>query len=809
MADNELLDNNDIPDNDDIPDNTGGEDTEGGDDVVHDEDRGREENRLREAALQTVVKGNARTLIKLIRKRATTRGSITKAINKIELELKSPTPNEVKVEEGFLILEIKGQEIISIDDQIEDLIPLDVDKDKAAEEAEEWTNKVLIYKDKVTKWKGGVVLTPLAQYSSGGSSVVSGNGNLGVTGNESVPSVSNERGRDKVRNGIDSASIGQGNNGIVSAYSPTNPQVDARTRSRPPVRLPKIEIKKYVGGPDGAVQWQGFWEQFERAVHDNPDFGNTDKFVYLKSYLGGEAERSIEGLRMCNDNYPIAINILKERYGARGKIISHHMNNVVKLSPVESTDLKGLRTLYDTCQVEVRSLESLNAMSEQHSELLAHMIGGLLPIEMLEWFSREKGESDIWHVDDVLSFLRKEITCRERAVAIHRKEPPSKRQKVEKTFPSRPSFSGGRSPSTAGALAAGVQKRVCVFCESVGHPYYKCKKLTAFQKRGILLKKRLCFSCMSSTHQAFQCQSKFNTCRNCGKKHHQIICEEDGNKRNETPYTNFRPNNKPNAKGETRPIVPGKVGVNTIGGHENEVVLLQTAKALIKAPSGNSATVRCLLDDGAHRCFILEDLSKNLGLEVVGEATIEVYSFGSSKPATVKRREVLLSLIGVNGQEKVQIRALETPEISGEVFAVPSREIAEEMQGRGMEVADMVMEGEFRKRSVDILIGSDFLHKITTTKVERLNGSLTAHETIFGWTVRGPTTISAENVGVNTIVLMTAATENVVADRLKAFWDVEAIGITDLPDGDPIQKHEVLEKFEKTISNNKSAQPEY
>ena len=66
---------------------------------------------------------------------------------------------------------------------------------------------------------------------------------------------------------------------------------------------------------------------------------------YLATHLEGEAEAALKGLKLCNDNYETAKDLLKGRLGDRQTLISCHMNKSLSLNVDDSTDIKSLRKL--------------------------------------------------------------------------------------------------------------------------------------------------------------------------------------------------------------------------------------------------------------------------------------------------------------------------------------------------------------------------------------------------------------------------------------------------------------------------------
>ena len=80
------------------------------------------------------------------------------------------------------------------------------------------------------------------------------------------------------------------------------------------VKFLKWDPKKFDGN---VLKWTEFWDAFEATIHNNQGLHAMDKFNYLKSQLYGNARKVISGLELTKDNYYVAINLLKERYGKK------------------------------------------------------------------------------------------------------------------------------------------------------------------------------------------------------------------------------------------------------------------------------------------------------------------------------------------------------------------------------------------------------------------------------------------------------------------------------------------------------------
>ena len=87
----------------------------------------------------------------------------------------------------------------------------------------------------------------------------------------------------------------------VSSKPQNNNHMDAK--------LTKIQIPKFNSKP---IEWQSFWDQFSAAVDSKTNIPDVVKFSYLKGVLSKDVQESIPGLLTTNENYSIALKILRE-----------------------------------------------------------------------------------------------------------------------------------------------------------------------------------------------------------------------------------------------------------------------------------------------------------------------------------------------------------------------------------------------------------------------------------------------------------------------------------------------------------------
>ena len=128
--------------------------------------------------------------------------------------------------------------------------------------------------------------------------------------------------------------------------------------------------------------------------------------------MEGSALLVIKGLALTEENYEIAIDILKQRYENTQVVTSAHIDEMLKLPDCSGGKVHDLRKVYDKINVNVRGLEALGVKSEQYGSLLIPFVISKLPPELRIQIVRKTAD-ELWKVDDILEIIRKELEARE------------------------------------------------------------------------------------------------------------------------------------------------------------------------------------------------------------------------------------------------------------------------------------------------------------------------------------------------------------------------------------------------------------
>lgn len=96
-----------------------------------------------------------------------------------------------------------------------------------------------------------------------------------------------------------------------SSHSPNQSSVVIPVKHLPHPSMPEIKIPEFNGQ---FSKWKNFWDSFSSLIDSRSDIDPVVKFNLLKHYLKDKAYKTVEGLSVTNDNYSVAIKLLKSRF---------------------------------------------------------------------------------------------------------------------------------------------------------------------------------------------------------------------------------------------------------------------------------------------------------------------------------------------------------------------------------------------------------------------------------------------------------------------------------------------------------------
>jgi len=539
------------------------------------------------------------------------------------------------------------------------------------------------------------------------------------------------------------------------------------TRSNTPMkknlRLPKISLKRYSGE---LLEWLGWWAQF-KTIHESEEIHVSDKFTYLLLGMkeGSRAHVVVRSFPQSDENYPKAVEALKERFGKTKLLRQVYVRELIKMIlDTREKEKTPLGTLHDKLESSLRSLESLGVNTEQMVEFLYPMVESSLPEDtLLAWqrspsYGRDgsKEVPPMSELDYLMKFLKTEIDHEEtRKLArdgfgIHTKD-------QKKHGGQRAKTDEDECIPTAAGLYSGTaaQKSTCLFCKK-SHESQDCRKaqfLTLEERKGIVATSGACFACLQTGHNFRSRSCKFKVrCSSCSRRHFLVLCPDGAQ--------------KPNPETQTNQVIPTlKNNLNL-----SDEVVLGTLMVTVSNPICNkSKQVRILLDTGSHRSYISEKAAKELGLAVQKTVQVNHDLFGGVKVLAQTHKVYDFGMAGLGSKVSFPFTMMDHPWICGPIPRVTRGPWMKELKRRKILFTDL---DPSQPSGIDILIGADYYGRILSGRFIPLENGLTAMETVLGWTLIGQT--KPMNTTALSVITMTVS-----CSTITELWNLEIIGIRD------------------------------
>ncbi len=313
------------------------------------------------------------------------------------------------------------------------------------------------------------------------------------------------------------------------------------------VKTPVIELPQFNGD---YLLWPSFIDRFVGMIDKNDTFSPVHKLDYLKSCLKGEPARMIQNLTSIDDNYEIAMGMLRSRYLDEWPMIAKYLEIMLNFKQLTSKSSKELRRLHETFQLNTQGLRNLGFPFENF--VMVFLMATKLDSETRELWEqrvvelpRTAGRQAIPDAELIFNFIDQRARTLEHSQQFKLGITPTSSKKVtgaavtEVPRPVADSFYGNTSkpfvknPDKKWTKTRQDLKPVpipardeskCSHCNG-DHKIWNCdafKTASMEDKKSSVSKAKLCLNCLSPGHQTKACSSKFS-CKFCKSRHHSLI----------------------------------------------------------------------------------------------------------------------------------------------------------------------------------------------------------------------------------------------------------------------------------------------
>ncbi len=585
-----------------------------------------------------------------------------------------------------------------------------------------------------------------------------------------------------------------------------------------------LELKAKLGSFDGdKTKFMGWWRTMEIACIEREDLDEVTKHTTLQEHVTGEAKTAIGYIEFVQGaSVKKMIEILQTRFGRREDIVNMHLSELKNLSRIDGGH-KTLRAFKDLVTRHITGLEMLNARHMLSEQELCDVYARCIPYELIEKWA-EHWDTSTPTIARIQKSLDKALDKHE-ALERFRQNPdvPKKGKHTQSlTVDVDTGKKGGKAvsftPNADDKTTPGPEK--CLLCGK-DHRSYFCRVGTVEERWKKVKNQKLCPRCIRKGHVLDKCTSKFS-CKHCpedaSRGHASCLCRVPKKpKKAPTTPADSSATGGASATAANLVAVPEMIiGANRRSGCDGQVIT-PTFTAMVAAKDGGWIRVLGLIDSGAAKTFIRQELADELGWDPVAVENISIHVFGGTPSPQDNYPVHTLAMKGTSPKTRgiVRIKALANQKLCSLTDYHLSK-FALDMVTQGYPMADDRILGKPGfDRGIDIIIGCDhYWSVVTRTAPMGSDHGIAATKSRFGWLIHGVS--QSENPSNVTAALVVGATtdkkkkkkpvvksdadeqDRALGVDLKQFWDLEHLGILAAESSQP----SFYEAYAKTITRS-------
>nr|CAI5835101.1 unnamed protein product [Callosobruchus analis] len=516
------------------------------------------------------------------------------------------------------------------------------------------------------------------------------------------------------------------------------------------IKLPAISLPSFSGSYD---TWLEFYDCFNALIHNNVSLSSIQKFYYLRSSLKGEAAQIMASLEASDSNYPVAWELLKERYENKKLIVNKHVTALFALEPLAKENYTALRKLHDDVQRNIRSLEALGLPVKEWDILLIYLITSKLDSSTQKQWETEQSNNNFPSMEDLSNFIKRRCQVLE-SLGIKSNESHKQQTNISQEK---------HEYKTRTQLSYASTQVSCTFCKK-SHIIYSCdnfSKLSSANKLAEVKRRNLCINCLRNNHKTEDCVAIL--CRKCNHKHHTLLHDSFQSSDAQT-----RP--VPNQSSQTNhnsPTNNTSSSNHTESNNQANHILLSTAYVKVFDTAGKEYDCRVLLDSGSQSNFISEDLCQQLKLT---KTKTNLTIIGVNQNKTQINYQTVIEIHSKYNSFKTKLTCLIVPQIT-EKLPLVSFEAQPLNIPSNIKLADPAFN---ISENIDILIGSSvFWSLLTAGQLSLGKQKPTLQKTQLGWIIAGPLSFQqVSNVSVSNFSQIEISN---LQNQVQKFWSLEEI----------------------------------
>lgn len=417
------------------------------------------------------------------------------------------------------------------------------------------------------------------------------------------------------------------------------------------IKIPALKCQNFSGAEDKHA-FRSFLLSFENVYGCRKDISDAAKLQYLKSHLQNYALKDIQHLTNVNENYAVAIKILKEVYLDVPFLVDTILHKIDSSPVLDNKNLEETRFFVSEVRAHLHELKEfdLDFLKEgtAGNKLISHLVVDKLPpifLRELKLKTQIEYPSINLILSDYMNILKslertgnrtaggskekhksassqQKSSYKERRTSSFNTAASMKSHKETKTSNTKestsPSTSSGGGFSSASSTAA-----ECKLCNGK-HSMTGCDVYTtASSRRERCIELGMCANCSSKKHVSAKCPAKrFGLSRPCGicksGAHITALCSSKAKSKVKNDHqvpnpSSSQSSSEPQEFVEDENVSSNHLCINT--GNTSSAQILPTISLKIKRGE-KIVTARAILDLGSQITFFNGCILNKLGLEI-------------------------------------------------------------------------------------------------------------------------------------------------------------------------------------------------
>lgn len=214
------------------------------------------------------------------------------------------------------------------------------------------------------------------------------------------------------------------------------------------VQLAPNPLPKFSGN---IQEWSSFFDIFQAMVHNDDGYSSAQKLYYLRSCLEGPALDLVRLTPVCDGNYELVIQTLKQRYDNRSLMIQSHIRSILDCPYVEEATGDTLQKLYANITTQVAALKARQQPVEHWDAWLVTIVVSILDKNSTHGWLLHQKNNDLPKYSELERFLASRCVALEGSQAF-----PNSTGNVATTSKNKNNL------TKKGLLASNYKETICV-----------------------------------------------------------------------------------------------------------------------------------------------------------------------------------------------------------------------------------------------------------------------------------------------------------------------------------------------------------